>query len=482
MNTFDGFKLTGANSTRYILIRGNASGIVGAYRKAVGVKIRAKVKHVGKIELGLVPLFLLDGRLSPKILKKAVAKLGLVTYVAIYRPFDPEIKKQLRELHQKCRDGGYIKEDGSDAEWVDDTLLRYENGNDFTREHLKPIVSPHLDYEKAKIKYLSAIQVNPIDAVTGKKIVGDINDFLFEWAKSTFPLGIESVLEANVKQSAILKHKFFMDGMEALPAPKYIRQSGTQMTLLDFGKPCIQDTITELRRLILRKLNLSGAVRLFEIIEQCAEIGLYKGNVTLYVLGATLKSFNEDNTVFYDGVINWKYTEVLDTSTWFLQAYELQTKGRSRSIGDAALFFDNTGLKARLEDIFNMKPTHDKRVDTLGMATVMICSWIAENLRYPIAFFDDTLYKLLRDKCLYGEKLKYYDNYFTPDKCKWLKARISHSDTIARKKIKNIVGFDPDTTEHGMSNLPKGHYAPVLYSANDYIADMLNIVAGRVTA
>jgi len=65
MNTFDDFKLTGANAARFVPIHGNAAGIVGAYRKVMGMKIRSREKFVGKIELGMVPLFLLDGR--PKL-------------------------------------------------------------------------------------------------------------------------------------------------------------------------------------------------------------------------------------------------------------------------------------------------------------------------------------------------------------------------------------------------------------------------------
>jgi len=93
MNTFDDFKLIGANASRFVPILGNASGIVGAYRKAMGVKVRAREKFAGKIELGMVPLFLLDGRPSENSLPKTAAKLGLTVYAVICRPFNVEIKK-----------------------------------------------------------------------------------------------------------------------------------------------------------------------------------------------------------------------------------------------------------------------------------------------------------------------------------------------------------------------------------------------------
>ena len=482
MNTFDDFKLTGANAARFVPIHGNASGIVGAYRKAMGVKIRNKEKFVGKPELGMVPLFLLDGRPSEKSLSKAVAQLGLSFFVAVYRPFNIEIKKRFRDLHEKSC-GWHINKDGSIAEWLSDTLLQYKNGNAFTREALEPIVKPYIDYERAQAEYLSTVQLNPVDAATRKKITGDLNDFLFEWAKNTFPFGAESILESNVKQSTIPKHKFFMDGLEALPAPKDVRQGDSQMTLFDFDKPSIQDTVSELRSLIRQKLTHAGAVQLYEIIELCAEIGLYKGNIALYVIGAALRDFNMGGAVFYDGVAYWNYAEVRDISTWFLRAYEERERGRLRATGKAALFFDNTGLKERIEAIFGSNLTCDKRVDldTLGMALVMSGKWIVENLRYPIAFLDDTLYRLFRDDCLYGEKLAQYDAYFTAERCEHLKNSLPNADTFAQEKIKNVVGFDPDTTAHGMSNLPKGHYAPVLYSAESYITSMIG-TAGRVAA
>ena len=480
MNTFDDFKLTGANATRYVPIHGNASGIIGAYRKTMGVKIKARVKHVGKIELGMVPLFLLDGKLSAKALNRAVETLGLTAYVAIYRPFDSNIKTRFEKLYKTCCKRGYFKKDGSCSDWITEDLQRYETGNIFAREFVENTIGCYLDYKAAQAEYTAISEMPPIDAATGKEIIGDLNTFLFERAMEMFPYGVENLLESNVKQSEIPKHKFFMGGMELSQEPKGVRKNGGQMSLFDLDKPSISDTISELQRLIKQSISQNGAARLSEIIEQCAQIGLYKGDVALYVMGAAFRDFNMERAVFYDGVAYLKYTEVLDISSWILQAYELHIRNLARSARNAALFFDDTDLKERLEDIFNITPTQDKRFDTLGMAVLLIRRWIVENLRYPIAFLDGTIYSLLRSDCIYGEKLKQYNTYFTPERCKWLKMRLRYADTIARQAIKKSVGFDPDTTRHGMSNLPKGHYAPVLYSADAYINAMSD--TGRIAA
>jgi len=137
MNTFDNFKLIGANATRFVLIHGNASAIVGAYRGAMGSRIISRVKVVGTIELGLVPLPLLDGTPSERVLTKAIAKLGFSTYVTIYRPFDTKIKDELEKLRKKCRSAGYIRDDGSPLESTEHTLHRYENGSDLNRQPLE---------------------------------------------------------------------------------------------------------------------------------------------------------------------------------------------------------------------------------------------------------------------------------------------------------------------------------------------------------
>ena len=92
MNSFDDFKLTGANITRYFPIWGNSSKIIGVYRKTMGFKVKARAKKYREMELGLIPLFLLDGELSEKKLKRAAEILNLKAYVAIYRPFDIKIK------------------------------------------------------------------------------------------------------------------------------------------------------------------------------------------------------------------------------------------------------------------------------------------------------------------------------------------------------------------------------------------------------
>jgi hypothetical protein len=285
---------------------------------------------------------------------------------------------------------------------------------------------------------------------------------------------VENVLEANAKQSAIIKHQFFMDGMENAPAPKGVRkyeQGSGQITLFDFDKLYIDDAITELRGYFKKSIEQNGAVRLCEIIERCAGIGFYKGNIALYLIGAAFREFSQENAIFYDGVAYWRYVEVKDISSWIIQAYGPRAR-------DSAMFFDNTELKERLEYMFDMKPARDKRLDTFGMAVVMVAKWITENLRYPIAFIDDNLRRLFRDNALFGEKLRQYDAYFTIERCEYLKARIKNADAISRQIIRESVGFDPDITEHGMSGLPKGHYAPVYYSTDEYIKAMQREAVG----
>lgn len=74
INTFDDFVLSGANKTRYVIVIGNAAGLIGAYRKIFTT-----------IGIGQTPLFLLDGNLSPKLLTKAKDKLELAEFIALYR-------------------------------------------------------------------------------------------------------------------------------------------------------------------------------------------------------------------------------------------------------------------------------------------------------------------------------------------------------------------------------------------------------------
>ena len=469
MNSFDGFVLTGANKTRYVPIIGNATGIIGAYRKAVGVKVRAHAKRYGKIELGLMPLFLLDGELTAKTLKKAVETLRLTDYVAIYRPYNIKIRKRLENEYQLCRTGGIVNKDGSVSEWaLEDKRKKDMNPGEWTGK----AAQPYFDYETARDEYTEAIGILPVDAATGSEIIGDINDFLYERAREIYPLGVESLLESNIKQSAILKHQFFIDGAENAPAPKGVRKYGKdnwQMTLFDSDRPYIDDTIEELRGFLQKSIELTGVVKIFDLMVHCAEIGLYKGNITLYAIGAALQYFNKKNAVYHDGIAYFRYTEVIDISSCILTTYEYYKRNKTAGIREAAMFFDDTGLKERLEYIFGAEPAREKSFDTLGMAVVRIGSWITENLCYPIAFVDDTLRRLLWDNTLYGEKLKYYDAYFNDEKCEYLKPRIQQADIIARDIIRESVGFDPDITEHGLSRLPKRHFSRIYYSADDYI-------------
>jgi hypothetical protein len=471
MNSFDDFRLSGANITRYVPIWGDSTGIIGAYKKTLGVKVRNRIKTYGKIELGLMPLFLLDGELSAKTLKKAVERLQLTAYMAIYRPYDVKLKKRFEDEYKRCRQGGIVKKDGTVSEWaVEDKRKKDMHPDEWTGK----AAQPYFDYEKAREEYNAVIKTLPVDAETGKEITGDINEYLYERAREIYPLGVESILEANARQSAIPKNQFFMDGMENAPAPKGVRKYGQgngQMTLFDSDKPYIDDVITELCGFFKKNIVKNGTVRLLEIIEHCADIGFYKGNITLYAIGAAFREFHQENAVFYDGVAYWRYIEVKDISSWIMQAYGPRAR-------DSAMFIDETGLKERLEYIFDMKPTKDKRLDTFGMAVVMAGKWITENLRYPIAFIDDTLRRLFRDTGLHGEKLREYDAYFNVERCEYLKTRIKNADAISRQIIKESVGFDPDITEHGMSGLPKGHYAPVYYSTKEYIEAMQREAVG----
>ena len=469
MNSFDGFTLTGANNSRYVPILGNSAGIIGAYRKAMGVKIHSHVKHYGKMELGLVPLFLLDGELSAQRLKTAIEKLQLSAYVAVYRPFDITLKNRYEEQDRRCRGMGFIKKDGSIPDWVLEDKRRAESIKDeYTAERIGAI-QPYLDYEKAKSAYDAAAFAPPVDADTGLVITGDLNTFLYERAKAMFPFGVESILETNAKQSAIPKHRYFTDGLENAPVPEGVKQGGGQIALLDEDQTNIYDTIEALRGFFKLRLEQYGVVGLPRIVTHCAEMGLYKSSLTLYIIGAAFQEFIREDAVFYDGVCYWRYAEVRDISTWILRVYDVHMKVKNCSSWRAAMFLDDTRLKERLEGIFEAVQIKNNRHDTLGMTIVMLGAWIVEHLRYPIAFLDHTLHRLFREDCLYGDKLRQYAAYFSDERCAWLKANISRADAIARRKIQDAVGFDPDTTDHNMSRLPKGHYYPILFSAEDYI-------------
>jgi hypothetical protein len=207
---------------------------------------------------------------------------------------------------------------------------------------------------------------------------------------------------------------------------------------------------------------------------------MYKGNITLYALGAVFRSLNKGNVVFYDGCICWNYKEIQDISTTILQVWDKlrprRIKGKLKFLDRreslVEIFIDDTELKNRMEWLFDIEPSYDMRLSTLGMTQAMISKWISENLRYPIAFLDDTLHRFLREDCVNGDKLRQYDAYFTNDKCAWLKSRLTYADEMARVVILEKVGYDPDTRKHGMSGLQKGHYAPVLFSVEGYIEEM----------
>lgn len=473
INTFDNFVLSGANKTRYIPIIGNSTGLIGAYRKIAAT-----------IETGQTPLFLLDGMLSANMLTKAKDKLGLAAFIVLYRSFDIKLKKRYEAELTRLRSSGYINKDGSFPEWALEDLHRFETTSDlFLKEQLTGILSPYFDYEKAKKEYIGAAKALPVDAATGEEIIGDINEYLFNRAKAMFPIGVESVLEANIKQSAILKTRFFIDGMRNEPVPNGVRRSGLNARQLSFCgtvEASIDDAISELCGFMRERLEQNGAVKLTDIITHCADIGLYKGNITLYAIGAACRGIKKETGIFYDGVAYWRYSEAQDISSWVLRVYDIlqprlirgELRFLSRYESDSAIFYDNTSLKERIEYVFCVKPAQDKRLDTLGMAIVLITKWITENLRYPIDFLDNTLHRLFMERELFGEKLRRYDAYFTEERCAWLKDRIPHADSIARQVIKETVGFDPDAEKHGMSNLPKGHYAPVFYSAAEYIKNM----------
>jgi hypothetical protein len=445
--------------------------MISAYRKAIGAKTIAKVKRYGTIEPGLTPLFLLDGNLPANTLDKAVKTLQLPAYVAIYRPFDVSIKRRFEDVYKKARCCGFLKKDDSVAEWVMEhkvkiERIREEHGIDYGMA----AIQGYLDYEKARKDYTAVIGTRSIDASVGEAIAGDLNDYLFNRAKSMYPIGIENVLESNLKQSAIPKYGFFMDGLENRHPPKgvRVRPDSKQITLFTFGCVSITDTIDELRLYFRQRIEQDGAVNLRETIEHCAEIGLYKGNITLYAIGAAFQDFVRDDAVFYDGVCYFRYAEVLDIAPQILAQYD----SNARRLKKGTLFFDGTGLKERLESIFGIDSPQRRDVDTFGMAIVQAGRWVVEHLRYPIAFVDNMLYRLFRDDCLYGVKLQEYAEYFTAERCEYIRTRIPYADDIARQAIQDAVGFDPDKQEHAMSNLPKGHYAPVLYSAEDYIEEI----------
>ncbi len=468
MNTFDGFTLTGANITRYVPIIGDATKIIGAYRK--------HVKSAGAVGIGKIPLFLLDGELADKTLNRAIERLEITNYIALYRPFDIKIKKRYKELDKKMRSWGFIKKDGTVADWVMEDARKFKEKVDGW-EGIKPI-QDYIDFENTKDEYETMVKVPIVDAVNHEIITEDVNQYLFERAKSMFPIGIESILIDNKRQSASPKTRFFMDGFLGLPVPKGVHKdnkTNRKMALFNIKRTGVDDPITELQRFFRQQIEQQGIVTLPEIIHHCARIGLYRdNNITLYVLGAAFKEFDKEDAVFYDGVTYWKFAETRDISSWILRAYQViqprLVRGElvilNRAIFRAAIFYDNTTLKDRLRGIFGIETPDRPEYNTLGGVIVKIGQWVVENLQYPIAFLDEMLYHLYCERSLFGEKMQLYNDYFTPERCKQIKGQLPHADDIAQDAIRAALGFVPEY------NLPKGHYAPILWSAEDYLEIM----------
>ncbi len=88
MTSFDKFELTGANIARYLPIYGNASKMIGAYRKFAEPHKKYESTPLG---VGQVPLFLLDGELTASMLDKAKKTLKMSASVVLYRPYDVKL-------------------------------------------------------------------------------------------------------------------------------------------------------------------------------------------------------------------------------------------------------------------------------------------------------------------------------------------------------------------------------------------------------
>ncbi len=175
--------------------------------------------------MGRTPLFLLDGELSEKTLRRAVEKLGLTAFVAIYRPYDVKLKIRYEGTCTRVRSIDYMRKDGEMADWVKDDIHRYKTTNDdFVRDALAGLLHPVFEFESARADYNAAVATPPIDAITGERVAGDLNEYLYRRASGMYPLGVESVLESNIKQSMIPKSQSFRDGLEGAPAPKGVRK------------------------------------------------------------------------------------------------------------------------------------------------------------------------------------------------------------------------------------------------------------------
>jgi len=268
--------------------------------------------------------------LSIKLLVRAKEKLKFNAFVALYRPFDVKLKNRYETKFRQLRSSGYIKKDGSYADWVLEYLHRYEATHDtFLKEQMVGILNYYFNYEKVKKEYFESIEKFPVDAVTGEEITGNLNDYLFNRAKAIFPIGIESVLTSNTKQSAIPKHRFFVDGLENKFAPDGVRRfmfEARQLSFCGTFDADIDDVISDLYSFMDGQIMQNGAVKLADILKHCADIGLYKSNITLYALGAACRKLN-NKTIFFDGVANWQYAETQDISSWFLRVYDIMQTG-----------------------------------------------------------------------------------------------------------------------------------------------------------
>jgi hypothetical protein len=440
----------------------------------MGTRTRARVKVAGTIEPGKIPLFLLDGDVSTHTLDKAAQKLQLTAFLAICRPFDIGLRKRFEATWKLARGSCEINPDGSTPTWVHEhreqiIAIREEHGVD----HGMKAIQGYLDYCEARDAYEAALSASTIiDATTGDNVVADLNEYLFERAKILFPLGIESIIETNVKQPGIPKAKFFDDGMSDAPPPKHLNPQK------------LSAVVETLKEYFAQRIEQNGKLQLTDIVSYCGKLGLYKSNITLYILGAACRYFLRNDAIFYDGIYGFRIADEVEawsrgrihrtpkllTKDVSIASYLLALYDRNpRRVAESALCFDQTGLNERLASIFDVDPPDRRELNTLTGTRLSITHWVIDRLRYPIAFTDAMLHRLLYDDCLYGAKLREYDEYFTPERCAYIKKRLRRADNIARRAIQKVVGFDPDTREHAMSNLPKGHYMPALYSAEDYI-------------
>lgn len=471
MNTFDNFRLCGANINRYVPILSDASKMVGAYRKLAEV-----------VETGKVPLFLLDGVITQENLAKAIEKAGLTAFVAICRTCDNKAKKELENLYKMMRSRGLLNKDGMACEWLSREVRKCDTLTGETKQALAETIADYLIFEKAQDKYVKEAATIPIDATTGNRIDGDLNEYLFDVAKEMFPFGIESILEDNTKQSEIANTRFFMDGIQRKPPPKGVRcNDWEQMSFFDTRGTDVNDSIAKLREFVNRQVKETGAVTVVEMLQRCADMGLYISNTTLYALGSALRDMDKQDAVFYDGIVCRRFSKVKDVGSLVLKVHkEMQPrmiKGKltvpRRSVHSSCFFIDNSTLKDRLRWIFGLSPPGGRpELDTLGVAVSQMGQWVVDNLRYPIAFLDEKLNQIYRENKLCGKAIQPFDTHFNQERCEWIREQLPHADEMARRAIEKVVGFDPDLQKHPLSTLPRGHYAPIMWSAEEYLEEI----------